>query len=266
MTADEYKRKYSVSTLKEMLSIHKEMKDFHVRANDQVATKKEQDEIDAIESALGVAKKEEKEKLLASDLNEIEQEIIRALKTSALGREGLIFEDLLYKHSGAIKSLKERGIIFNIPLNPVQCGHGHYLGVVGEEYPMTREDWNDYRSSLASNNMSFTEFKKEREKGNVMTAEQIGEIVNESFSFYTQEIEDKMYANAIGIGAFINAKPDFDDMVVNRKLRGKELMEQMLVEHMPKDFTNIQNPKNPEWFKKIISRRIEFLQKQAAQL
>jgi hypothetical protein len=264
MTADEYKRKFSVSTLKEMLKLHKELKGIHERSKDQQAIKKEQDEIDALEAALGIAKKEEKEKLIASDLTEIEQEIIRCLKTSALGREGLLFEDLLYKHSGAIKTLKERGVIFNIPANPNQCGHSNYLGVIGEEYPMTREDWNDYRSSLASNTMSFTEFKKERDKGNLMTAEKIGEIVNESFGFYTQEIEDKHFANAIGVGKFINAKSDIDDMVVNRGLRGKALMEQILVEHMPNNFKDIPNPKNPEWFNHIITRRIEFLQRQIA--
>jgi len=230
MTTEEYKKNFSKEKLEKMLTLHKELLEIHSRTKNDEGISKEKIEIQNIENALGIVKKEEKEKLISSDLTEIEHEIIRALKTSALGREGMIFEGLLYKHSGAIKSLKERGIIFNIPHNPVQCGHGNYLGVTGEEYPVTNEDWNDYRSSLASTKMSFTEFKKEREKGSIMTAKQIGSIINESFGYYTREIEDRLYANAIGVGRFINAKSDFDDMVVNRKLQGKELMEEMLVE------------------------------------
>lgn len=263
MTTQEYKDKYSADKLKTMLSVHNELLALYRKQGNQEQVTLMQNEIKAIEEAMGIATQEERSNRVNAPLTELEQQLIECLKTTTLGREGMV-TDALLRDRRVADSLVEKGIVFHLEKSRLRTVQGNHLGLVGEEYPMTPEEFDDYRNSTESDSMSYTAFKQAKERGEIMSGQAVNDILYEALQIYSKEIEDEHLVNRMGIGAFINAKSDFNDMVVKRGLRGKNLLETILVEHMPDETMRLENPINKEWFNQILEKRLQFLQRQMA--
>ena len=92
------------------------------------------------------------------DLNSTEKEVIRAFRESVLGREGSLFRDM-FSGDGkrAVDSLLNKGILVKIKGHQYynHLPNHEYLGLKGELYPESSEEFSEYRSSGWSEKGSY---------------------------------------------------------------------------------------------------------------
>lgn len=210
----------------------------------------------------------------SSPLSADENQLIEALKTSALGREGLIFKDMLrgegYK---AMKTLMLRGIVVDIKAFRTFShlpNHDH-IGLASEEYPETQEDWLDYRDSGMSLHVSFTKFKQLRKDGKIKwLAEDLRKFCNEDIQqefekrFETKKKKEPFWVNYFGkLDGIQNAQE-----LIREGKSAEEIFRIMVVEHMDLDNMDYDEVKaiDKSWWNDIIDERREFLEKSLAEL
>ncbi len=101
-------------------------------------------------------------------LTKFQQNVLEALKDTALGREGLIV-DTLFKRNviSEINDLIKDGLVVEINsfISFKYLPNGTYYGLAGEEYPQNEEEWSRYSNTGASKKISFSEFKQALKDG-----------------------------------------------------------------------------------------------------
>ncbi len=92
-------------------------------------------------------------------LTKFQQNVLKSLKDSSLGREGLVVDALFKPNSiNGINDLIKDGLVVELNHFTNLPNNTHY-GLPDEEYPQTEEEWSKYRHTGASKKITFGEFK-----------------------------------------------------------------------------------------------------------
>ncbi len=130
---------------------------------------------------------------ISDDLSETEEQVIKALRDTVLGREGSIF---LAMFSGegrqAAEKLIKRGIVVHIK------GHQNsfnqeFIGLAGELYPESNDEFNEYRTSGYSEKGSYSEFLDAQEAGEIKwDSKKISEFIDKDVQkLFKQKMKTK---------------------------------------------------------------------------
>jgi hypothetical protein len=193
-----------------------------------------------------------------SDLTPLEQDVIRALKTSVLGREGSIFYEM-FSGDGqrAVDSLMEKGIVVEIKGHQSYSNH-LFIGLYNEVYPESQQEFIEYRNSGYSEKGSYSEFIAAQHTGKVKwDAARIS-------SFLDNDVQNLFKEKMQTTDFFINycnkviEAIQYAQKLVREDNSADEVLVKLFTKYMSDSFTNLE-PIDKNWYINIIEKRIEYL-------
>src|SRR5574343_148532 len=186
MTAQEYKDNYSEEDLQEMLDKMEQIEKLFKRYGklDKELEEKRQKNLRDIRAVKGALSFYEDE-MTSTALDDTENQVVGALRNTALGREGSIFIDMFSGEGRrAVEKLIKRGIVVKIESHASGLMNRQMIGLADEIYPETHEEFQDYRDSGWSERGSYREFLNAKKSNKVeWNAKKIR-------SFLSKEVQD----------------------------------------------------------------------------